>query len=366
MAIYKIFPNKDATIYSNKPTINGGRDEMLEISSVNNLQFIGTTQGADNIKRALIQFSDEDLDKLATFRTGSYNVRLNLYLAYASALPQDYAIDCYPVSQSWVMGTSKFADSPNPKNGVCWYNVGNPNTTVKWNNVTGTHSYLYTTGGGTWNATYSASEGFEYTSNKDLSLDVTTIVNQWFTDTVPNNGFILKHSASIELNPSSSIELKYFSVDTHTIYPPNLEIKWDDSIYNTGSQTNGIIATDDFVLLAENNVESYKEGSKYRFKFKVRDRFPTRNFTTSSEYLDWKYLPPQTYWAIQDYKTAEMVVGFDSSYTKMSANTTGNYFTVYMNGLQPERSYKILVKTILPSTQEEIIIDNDIIFKVGR
>jgi hypothetical protein len=60
-----------------------------------------------------------------------------------------------------------------------------------------------------------------------------------------------------------------------------------------------------------------------------------------------------------------MIVDFDTNYTKISADNTGNYFTVYMNGLQPERSYKLLVKTIL-NNSEEIVVDNDNIFKIIR
>jgi hypothetical protein len=367
MSVYKIFPSKDATIYSNQPTINAGRDEVLEISSINNPEFIGATEGYDDIRRTLIQFADEDLELIKTLTSGSiFSSNLKLYLANASALPLDYTIECYPLAQSWVMGTGKFPDNPNPKNGVSWYTTGPYREGIIWNDIIYTHDYLYTTGGGTWNASYSGSQEFIYTSDKDLDINVTSIVDQWLSGSIPNYGFILKQADSLELSPSSSLETKFFSVDTRTIYPPCLEVKWDDSTYNTGSNTNGVIATDDFILLAENNVETYKEDTIYRFKFKTRDRFPIRNFTTSSEYLNWKYLPEQSYWAIQDYKTTETIIDFDNSFTKISANNTGNYFTVYMNGLQPERSYKILVKTILEDTNEEIIIDNDIIFKVGR
>ena len=126
MSVYKIFPLKDATIYSGKPTINAGRDEVLEISSINSSDAIGVTEGLDDIRRTLIQFSNEDINLIYSLVSGSqpYETRLKLYLAYASALPQDYTIECWPVSQSWVMGTGKFADSPNPKNGVSWYTVG--------------------------------------------------------------------------------------------------------------------------------------------------------------------------------------------------------------------------------------------------
>jgi hypothetical protein len=60
-----------------------------------------------------------------------------------------------------------------------------------------------------------------------------------------------------------------------------------------------------------------------------------------------------------------MVIDFDNNYTKVSADTTGNYFTVYMNGLEPERTYKLLVKTVLPSS-EQVVIDNDVLFKIVR
>lgn len=363
MAVYKVFPNKDATIYSGLPTINAGRDEILEVSSINNSNAIGVNVGADDIRRALIMFSDEDLQTIRSYASSSFNAKLRLYLAYASALPQNYTIECYPISQSWVMGTGKLADSPNPKNGVSWYTV---DSVTDWAATGGTRSYLYTSGGGVWNATYSGSQSFDYIANKDLNLDVTSIVDRWFSGSIPNYGVVVKQASSIELNPSSSIETKFFSMDTHTIYPPCLEFKWDDSNYNTGSTNVGIISSDDFVVLSENNLGKFKEDDKYRFKLRARDRFPVRNFTTSSEYLNWKYLPPESYWAIQDYKTKEMIVDFDTNYTKVSANSTGNYFTVYMNGLQPERSYRVLVKTILPSSQEEVVTDNEIIFKVER
>lgn len=368
MSIYKIFPLKDATIYSGKPTINAGRDEVLEVSSINSSNAIGVTAGADDIRRSLIKFSDEDIAMIYRLVSGSqpYETRLKLYLAYASALPQDYTIECWPVSQSWEMGTGKFADSPNPKNGVSWYTVGGYNQSANWNNTRGTQAYLYTTGGGTWNASYTpATQSFDYTADKDINVSTTAITNLWSGSIIPNNGFIIKQTGSLELSPSSSIETKYFSMDTHTIYPPCLEMRWNDSTYSTGSNTNGIINQDDFILLAENNIGDFKEGGKYRFRFKTRERFPVRNFTTSSEYLNWRYLPSQSYWAIQDYKTKEMVIDFDTNYTVLSADTNGNYFTLYTSGLQPERSYKVLVKAVLPNNST-VVIDNDIVIKVGR
>jgi hypothetical protein len=59
-----------------------------------------------------------------------------------------------------------------------------------------------------------------------------------------------------------------------------------------------------------------------------------------------------------------MVFDFDTTYTKISADNTSNYFDIYMDGLQPERYYKLLVKTEIDGTTT--VIDNDQIFKVVR
>ena len=57
-----------------------------------------------------------------------------------------------------------------------------------------------------------------------------------------------------------------------------------------------------------------------------------------------------TCWALQDVKTGEMVVDFDDNYTKLSADSVGNYFYMYMNGLEINRFYRILIKTRIYST----------------
>ena len=52
MAIYKLFPTKDATIYSRYPSKNTGLDEILDVS-IEDAQDSGNTQAS----RFLVQFS---------------------------------------------------------------------------------------------------------------------------------------------------------------------------------------------------------------------------------------------------------------------------------------------------------------------
>jgi hypothetical protein len=56
---------------------------------------------------------------------------------------------------------------------------------------------------------------------------------------------------------------------------------------------------------------------------------------------------------LKDLKTNQMVVDFDTSYTKLSADSGSNYFKVYMDGLEPERYYQLMIKTTVGDETEE-------------
>ena len=59
-----------------------------------------------------------------------------------------------------------------------------------------------------------------------------------------------------------------------------------------------------------------------------------------------------------------MILDFDTTYTKVSADDTSSYFDVYMDSLQPERFYRLLVKTTL--NDSTIVLDDNNVFKVVR
>jgi len=364
MAVYKIFSSQDASLYSKFPAINAGLDEILEISVKNTSDQYNSlfpSSGSlliDDIRRSVVQFSDSDLLKLKSFTTGSWKSYLKLYIANAENLSQNYTLEFHQVSQSWQMGTGKFADSPQTRNGACWYS---PNAYVSASNYWGTGSYYLTPGGGSWTNLY-ATQSFDNESSKDVEVDVSQIVNTWFSSSVANNGFLIKHSSSIENNANSYIVLNYFSNDTHTIYPPTLEIRWDDSAYTTGSLQE---ITDSYsVITIANNIATYNVNTqKYRFRINSRDMYPVRVFTTSSLYTTNKRLPQASYWSLLDAKSNDVVIDFDTQYTKISCDGTSSYFDLYSNGLEPERYYKILIKTVLYSG-EIVTYDNDYMFKV--
>lgn len=368
MAVYKIFADSDATLYSKYPAQNTGLDEILEVGVKNSNNptnyFVDPVPSepllSDDLRRPLIKFSNSDLSTIKAFSTGSWKSYLRLYLASAENLSQLYDLEIRQVSQSWTMGTGKLNDTPETRNGVCWYNTSSFATTASsWVNG----GYYLTPGGGSWNSNFST-QSFDYKSNKDVNVDVTYMVDQWFSGSVENNGFIVKLPSSVETDPNSYINLSFFSVDTHTIYPPSLEIRWDDSVYNTGSLS--VINSSNTIVTLANNMDNYKTGTgKYKVVINARDKYPVRVFTTSSLYTSNKALPQTSYWSLKDAKTDDVVIDFDTEHTKISCDSTNSYFYLYMNGLEPERYYKILIRTVL-SDGESIDIDNNLIFKVTK
>jgi hypothetical protein len=356
MAIYKIFPDKDASIYSSYPIKNTGLDEILDLSIYDSISNTG------EVSRILISFTNSEIQDILTNKIASSNYKayLKLFLANANEIPLNYTIYCHPISGSWNMGTGRAANIPSTTNGVSWKYRDNISGSIFTASFAGTTSGYNENniGGGVWytSSNFTATQSFTYTTDKDIELDVTNTISSNFYQ----NGFIIKHSSSLEFTTNSFFETKYFSVDTHTIYPPCLEFRWNDFIYNTGSLST-ITSTNPIITLANNKGE-FQIDSVNRFRVNVRDQYPARSFQTSSIYLNNKILPTSSYYAIKDIKTDEFIIDFDTTFTKLSCDSSGNYFDLYINGLQPERYYQVLVKTIISGST--IVVEDNNYFKV--
>jgi len=365
MAIYKIFPEKSATIYSFYPTLNTGLDEILEISTFESIN------STDEVSRALIKFPTNQISESLAKATGkAFDVYLKLYLANASSIPLNYTLFAHPIATDWNKGTGRLGNSPITTNGAGWQ-YKDQNSGSAWfsgsftSGTTGSYASGSNIGGGLWytSSNYQSTQSFTNLTSKDIELKVTNAVSASYTNIISNYGFILKHSSSIEFTTQSKFETKYFSDNTHTIYPPCLEVRWDDSSYSTGSLS--VISNNLFVPSLGNNKGEFQQDSVQRFRINVRDKFPARVFQTSSVYLNNKALPSTSYWSIKDLDSEEIVVDYDTTYTKISCDTSGSYFDIYMNGLEPERYYKLLFKTVLTNS-ETVVSDNNYYFKVIR
>jgi len=392
MAVYKLFPSQDATMYSLFPQMNTGIDEIIEIS---NLNF--AVNSYPQVSRYLVQFDQDEIDNVidGKINGAQWGAHLRNYIATAQGINLDTKLYIYPVSGAWGMGTGKYLDSPIVTNGVSWqYQIqsGSKQWGTSGFNPYVTASYSGSNvGGGTW---YTGSnlpgldvvqtQTFSYRSDKDLNVIVTDTVKAWYTSSnsltgsytnIVNNGFLVKWEGYnsyedttgnyyVEFNQNKNTQpvLQYYSVDTHTIYPPQLEFRWRDYVWNTGSSTQTIVNTSQIYASIVNNGGFFYSQSIQQFRIDCRPQFPPVIFQTASIYTTNYYLPTASYWAIKDLDTNEYVVDFDANYTQISADATSSYFTVYMNGLQPERYYTILFQTTIGGTT--LVLDSNYNFKV--
>lgn len=383
MAVYKIYPTKDTTIYSEYPEMNTGLDQILEAST-----YLKNAKGQTS--RYLIKFSQTEINNVfdtyvtsSTIAKRNYKVNLRNYAALVTGLNENTTLEIYPISQSWNMGTGKFGNDPITDNGASWM-FTNSSGSKKWivgslsNNTTASYNAsIGGVGGCTWYTGSTSGLNIEqtqvlsYSDPIDLNVNVTNTVKVWISQSksisggdIPNEGFLVKQTSSVEFvnSESAATTLRYYSIDTHTIYPPHLDFKFDDYTWNTGSSTNTVLTDAEAFMSVYNNNNTYFTQSVERFRIAAIPKYPTRTFSTSSIYTTNYYLPTASFYAIKDSETNEYVVDFDSTYTKISADDKSSYFDVYMNGLEPERYYTILIKTTLDNTVQ--VYDENINFKV--
>jgi len=377
---YFEFATADATLYEGEATqsVNTGLDPILEVRK--DMNDSGTVIA---VSRALIKF---DLSYIKSSVTNglipkSAKYYLNLYDAGSSELPSSQTLYGYPVSQSWVQGDGTYGDNPKTTEGVSWRYRDGETSGTQWilsSNDTGGTWFSGSYAGGTRNLTCSASLSYETT---DIRMDVTDIVHGWIysSSAFPNEGFMIKRSGSVG-NANSSVDegsttafgqLKFFSRDTSTIYPPKLEAEWNSSAWSTGSLAplTGS-ALEDTVVYFTGMRGEYKQNSKIKFKLVGRERYPKKTFSTTSQNLVVKHFPSASVWfSVKDALTEDVIIPFGTG-SYISCDSSGHYFNMWMNGLQAERYYKFEIKVQSGSkTDANQIVnyyDDDWTFKVVR
>lgn len=370
MAVIQIFPSKDATLYSAYPDLNTGLDEIIEANTNFITGSLRTDGDLPQATRFLIQFSNSEIQNAFStlVKTASWDANLKVFAADVTGLSNTTTLAVNAVAESWEMGTGLYYNNPPTTNGVSWlwrnYSGSTTWTTASFTSgTTGSYTSSFQ-GGGVWYTASQASQSFDYYSPLDINVNVKSIVNNWSSSAFNNYGFIVRQTQSQEFvnNVNQQVTLKYFSRDTNTIYPPVLQISWNDFVFNTGSSTQTILNTlPANVNLAENPGVFYSE-SINRFRINARPEYPIQLWTTGSVYTNNYYLPTASYYAIKDLETNEYVVNFDTTYTKLSADATSSYFDLYMNYLQPERYYTILIQSTINGST--MVFNDQYYFKV--
>jgi hypothetical protein len=382
MAYYFLFPESDTTLYSHpdRSSTNTGGDAILEITKE-----IGSSNNVLYPTRILLKFKNEEIKDVIENTIGHSNFQntttnLKLTSAEPKNIIQTLNLNVYAVSHSWDEGTGKYADTPKTTNGASWKYKNNTTSAQEWitssfgSASTGSiSSSLITQGGGVWHtgSGFEANQQFLVGDILDTNFNVTEIVQKHsaslfnssvYPTGITNYGFLIKKPEVIETDVSHSFgDLNYFSTDTNTIYPPKLVFKWDDSIhtYQSSAKVEGELNVSIYNLKNE-----YNQNDVSKIKIHVREKYPTRTFSTTSNYLDVGYFTTSSYYSIRDAHTEQEVIPFDDNFTKISADSEGMYFKLYMKGLQPERYYRVLFKHI--NNDGTFIYDDDYYFKVVR
>jgi hypothetical protein len=377
-----IYSTKDAWISSGSNTAttgisekdqNYGKDQILEIKK----NFYNDS--FDYPTRALIDFSGTQFTEMSksiidgTITNPSFYLRL--YEAEGTTeLSENYTLDFKPISQSWTEGTGKFGDNPKVTNGVSWENVSNnPGASaITWSNGDGTPSHGC--------SVFDVSSSTQTFSNQspDVQVNITDMTKGWLSGSGQDGGFgnyglLVRFSGSQETDTSTFGQLKFFSTETHTIYAPRLEVKWDDVNQCTGDNTGSMYQITSSGLV-DNYVypiglkESYHKDEKGKFRFGLRKRYIQKTFSESVQTITGSYIPAGSgSYSIVDLSTGETVVPFKdidgNSYTSLGCDGQYNYFNQWLSGFEPNRYYKILIK-VKYDDKQEIIYDDNFEFKI--
>ena len=384
MAYYFLFPELDTTLYSHpdRSEMNAGNDEILEI-----VKERGSTDNILYPTRIVIKFKNEEIKTVISDVIGSstFNNIATASLQLTAAEPKNLIstlnLELFAISQSWDEGTGRYSNLPTSSNGASWKFRNNTTVATEWTTAsfgagsTGSveNSTQLTQGGGVWytGSGFTTTQQFLVGDTLDTNFNVTDIVKKhsaslFASDSYPtgieNNGFLIKKPNTIEENISASFgELQYFSVDTHTIHPPKLCFKWDDSVHNKQSSAK---QSGELSISIYRNKEEYNQNDEAIFRIHVRDKYPTRQFASSSNFLNTGYFTTASYYSIRDAHTEQEIIPFDNNNTKLSADDEGMFFKIFMNGLQPERYYRVLFKHT--NNESTKIYDDNYFFKVIR
>jgi hypothetical protein len=355
MAYYFITASKDASIYLQQPDQNTGLDEILEVSKL----YFGNIK---DISRALIKFDLEGLSQ--SISNGNViidSVKLSLRETESQEIPLRYTILAHPISGSWEMGNGTRFDKISTT-GVTWkYREGDAK--IDWLDnglASGSDSNPNDGTGGTWYTASAASQSFNYESS-DLNIDVKDIVELWLSSSLPNEGFILKHTNEYENDTNDYGILKFFGKETNTIYQPKLVIGWDDQIFNTGSLQPVDLEDGEVVVRVKPLTKEYKLNTTKIIRLVGREKYPLKTFTNAFVSDVVKYLPSTTYYQIKDYQSNDIIIPF-SEYSKVSCDSKGNYIKFDFTNWQPNRVYKIEFK--IETEGDTIHFDDKITFKI--
>jgi len=235
MAIKRFFATKDNTItnaFKDGLTTRGtgsnmGAADIMEVFSI----YGQTTSTSSELSRALVEF---DIAALSASRdngnipaSGSVDFYLRMYDAeHVESTPRDFTLTIAAVSQSWAEGTGLDTVNYTDLGASNWVKA---DSSTNWTAQGGD----FLTGSG--DSLMFTSKTFD-AGTEDLSVDVTSIVEEWLIGTTGSYGFGVFLTSSQEEATQSYYTKKFFARGSEYFHRrPVLEARWNDVVADDSS-----------------------------------------------------------------------------------------------------------------------------------
>jgi len=235
MAIKRFFATKDNTIsnafkdgLTTRATgSNMGASDILEVFSI----YGQASSASSELARTLVEFDTTDIAAKRTAgdipASGSVNFFLRMYDAeHVESTPRDFTLTVAAISQSWNEGTGLDMNNYTDLGESNWIKT---NSTTSWtvqggDFLTGSSDTLMFT-----------SKAFD-TGKEDLSVDVTSTVEEWLKEVTGSYGFGVFLTSSQETAEESYYTKKFFARQSEFFHRrPVIEARWNDSIADDSS-----------------------------------------------------------------------------------------------------------------------------------
>ena len=312
-----ITPLQDTSIYEQFQSRNTGFDEIIEV---------GKSTAINGAIRGLIEFDIEG--KLSGIVPLDSTFWLNLRIAHADNFKRNQTVEFYHVSESWDEGTGFFEqDLENSRDGAVW--TVKDSSDVTWSLAGGTTGSLR------------ASQSFDFEPD-DIRLDISDVVRAWITGS-DNNGLLIKIPTVDEENDRVLSNIRFFSRNTHTIYPPTIEAVFNTQTINVLPNCGLVVAPDEIELFVVNPRPEFVTGSTQRIRFGARTVQPIKSFSDVFRFGNKFFFPSASQIGVVDTATEAFIVPFDSG-SLISADSTGSFFDLKIENMYIGRSYTILVR----------------------
>jgi hypothetical protein len=200
---------------------NMGESDILEVFKI----FGQASSGSQELSRVLIKFPIESIvsDRTSNLipASGSVKFFLNLYNAkHSTTVPKNYTLSILAASSSWDEGQGLDMEE--------YSDYGTANWIIRQSSSGGGTSSWSTAGGDSY-ATPTFSQSF-INGTEDISVDVTTLVEQWLTGSKQNDGFLIKLTSSLESSYQSYYTKRFFARGTEFFFKrPKIEARWDSA-----------------------------------------------------------------------------------------------------------------------------------------